>query len=135
MPADDPSPLPPVPRAPLPGPPALRPPRPPPPGPVVWLAFLFGPPVLLTVGCVLLQLLTVRREMDSGLAAAGMVGLVTGLVLGAVGVGGLALATRLFTTPVGRIVGGIALAVALLVGLAGVAFAGCMCVAVSLKNR
>ena len=69
------------------------------------------------------------------MAVAAGIGLGFGLLLGACGVGGLALATRLFRTPGGRVLGGIALAGALLVGLAGVAFAGCMCVAISSSNR
>lgn len=121
------APLPPA----LPEPPS-RPPslRPPPPGALVWMAFLFGPSVVFAFGCVVALLLTGSRGLPGAgeLMGAAGVGAVAGMLLGTCLVGGLALATRFYTGMVGRIVGGLLIGLTLLIGLAGVAFAGCMCV-------
>jgi hypothetical protein len=59
-----------------------------------------------------------------GLAAAGAVG---GLLLGLPMLGGLAIAVRFFDKPAERFVAGVILGLVVIAGLAGVAFAGCMC--------
>ena len=63
-----------------------------------------------------------------------MGGAVAGLFCAIPLLGGLALASRFYSDTASRIVAGIGFAIALVVGLAAVLFAGCMCI-LSLGNH
>ena len=100
------------------------------------MAFLFGPSVVLALGCILLVLINSKRAPEaSDLLGAAIGGAVAGMLVGVCFVGGLAMATRFYAGIVGRLVGGVLLGVALLVGLGAMAFAGCMCVLYTGQHR
>ena len=89
-----------------------------------WLWLLFGLG-LVPVGIVV-------TAYTTGIGLAGLpiaipTGTMAGLICGLPFVGGLALAGRFFSSVAARIVGGVLFAVLLLVGLAAVGYAGCMC--------
>ncbi len=87
----------------------------------MWLLFGLG---LIPVG-ILFCLATASSGQSSGLA---VVGAGLGLILGLPMLGGLALSSRLFHDSGSRIVMGIIFSFIILVGLAGIVFAGCLCV-------
>ena len=71
--------------------------------------------------------MAVARPPVDQLATTGLIGAICGLLLGLPMLGGLALAARFFHETGARIMMGFAFAVLMTVGLAGILFAGCMC--------
>ena len=116
MPSDaSPPPTPPLPPA---LPPNARPPVP------RWLWLLF------TLGFVPVGIVVTAYASGIGLAGLPMAiptGTMAGLICGLPFVGGLALAGRFFSSVAARVAGGVLFAVLLLVGLAVVGYAGCVC--------
>ena len=88
---------------------------------------------LIPVGALLCVTLT--HPPHDQLGTAGWVGAICGLVLGLPMLGGLALAARFFNETAARIVMGVVFAVVITVGLSGVLFAGCMCLAEGWRTR
>ena len=80
---------------------------------------------LIPIGAII-GMATARPPVDH-LDVTTLIGAVCGLILGIPMLGGLALAARFFRETGARIVMGFVFAVLLTVGLAGVLFAGCMC--------
>lgn len=107
--------------APLSQPPPV--PRPPAPAWPVWLGFFLWPGI-----CATLFMFSDPSTRQAWFDGGWIVCAVAGAVLGGVSVGGLALATRLFSGFGARLAGGLALGVVLLVGCGAVLFAGCVCV-------
>ena len=89
-----------------------------------WLWLLFGLG-LVPVGIVVTAYAT--GAGIAGLPIAIPTGTMAGLICGLPFVAGLALAGRFFSGVAPRIVGGLLFAVLLVVGLAAVGYAGCMC--------
>lgn len=114
-----PPPLPPPSPWPAPQPLSRTPSRPPPPPWPVWIAFLFGPGLLLALPGVFGG----GGFHPEVLLGAAMGGVLLGLPF----IGGLALATRFFSGPISRIIGGLVFGVTVIVACAAALFAGCMC--------
>ena len=89
-----------------------------------WMWALFGLG-LVPVGVLICVVLT--HPPANQLGAVSLVGAVGGLLLGLPMLGGLALAARFFHETGARVVMGGVFAVVITVGVAGILFAGCMC--------
>lgn len=96
--------------------------RPPVPG---WTWGLFGLG-LVPVG-VLIGVASVHPSTNQ-FGTAALIGAMIGLILGLPMLGGLALAARFFHEIAARVMMGVVFALVITVGLAGVIFAGCMCI-------
>ena len=120
--------LPPPARPSAPLPPPARQIRPPVPG-WLWVAFGLGPVPVWMLIC-----LVGSASQPSNIMPTVVAGFFGGLFSGIPMIAGLALASRFYSGTTARIVAGIGFAVGLIVGLAAILFAGCMCL-VSLSNH